>query len=225
MKIVLEINGREMTFSEEEIVAILEKHFSASITESEQKEAVEEVTEKQKEKISYEAAETAQKPTEGKWFEVNPEAINRKLFKIERKDESQERTRQIILEAFEKVKNNPERYNKPFKTLISEKKWKVETVIEQIKIENELGYGMADWVEQALEWAQRISNGESWKAICNDADTANWYRLVVWKNGYLRLVGGSCKDNDNYPISYINHGSNLSNYKFNYAVPLVVLYK
>ena len=224
MKVILKIDGREEIFSNVESISVLEEK-DAFISTAEQKEAVEEVTEKQKEKISYEAAETVSTPTEGKWFEVNPEDINRELFKRKRKDESQERTRQIILEAFDEVKNNPERYNKPFKTLIPEKTWASKTVAQLKKVAKSHGDHMADWVEQALEWAQRISNGESWKAICNDTDTANWYRLVVWKNGYVWLVGGSRRGYHDYPVSdtaSYNYGSYGI---FNEAVPLVVLYK
>ena len=80
-------------------------------------------------------------------------------------------------------------------------------------------------MEQALEWAQRICNGESWEAVCNDADTANWYRLVVWKNGYGRLVGGSRNRNFYSPASDVDNYDYNSNYWVDYTVPLVVLKK
>lgn len=200
MKVVLEINGRKKTFSNVESISILEEK-------------------------TYDSAETASKPIEGKWFEVNPETINRELFKTKKKDERQEKTRQIILEAFDEVKNKPERYNKPFKTLIPEKTWGSKTVAQLKEVAKSHGDHMADWVEQALEWAQRISNGESWKAICNDADTANWYRLVVWKTGYVRLVGGAREYNSNAPVSDVFYYNYYSYGKLYNAVPLVVLYK
>ena len=51
---------------------------------------------------------------------------------------------------------------------------------------------MADWVEQAFEWAQRISNGESWKTICNDADTAKLINADAVGNlaAAMNSVGG-----------------------------------
>jgi len=89
----------------------------------------------------------------------------------------------------------------------------------------QIGDHMANWVEQALEWAQRIANGEAWKDICNKADTANWYRLVIWKNGCARLVGGSREDYVNSPASDIS-GSTFFDLSFIIrAVPLVVLYE
>ena len=84
---------------------------------------------------------------------------------------------------------------------------------------------MADWVEQALEWAQRICNGESWKVVCNKADTANWYRLVVWKSGYTRLVGGSHNLFSNDPASYVFRDDCSSSSKLYYTVPLVTFKK
>ncbi len=208
MKITLPIHGRERTFSEKELIAILEKYFS--------NEATEQAT----------TAKVAQVPTEDQWFEVNPQTINQSLFKKKRKDERQERTRKLILEAFAEVDKHPEKYASAFYTLMPEKKWNgYKTVAELNAYANDLDGQMADWVEQALEWAQRLFNGESWETICNNADTANWYRLVVWKNGYARLVGGSRNSYVDNPASDVfdyDYGS------FNCicdTVPLVVLYE
>lgn len=207
MKITLPIHGRERTFSEKELIAILEKYFS--------NEATEQAT----------TAKVAQVPTEDQWFEVNPQTINQSLFKKNRKDERQERTRKLILEAFAEVKSSPEKYGRKFKTMMPKKTWTSKTVAELKQLACEFGNHNADWVEQALEWAQRICNGESWKAVCNNADTANWYRLVVWKNGYARLVGGSRNCNDNFPASDVNLSDFNSNCSVYYTVPLVVLYE
>ena len=207
MKVTLTVNGREMTFSEQELKAILEKHFS--------NEATEQVT----------TEKVVQVPTEDKWFEVNPQDINQSLFQKKRKDERQEKTRRLILEAFAEVKSNPEKYGKKFKTTMPKKTWSAKTVVELKQLACELGDHNADWVEQALEWAQRICNGESWKAVCNNADTANWYRLVVWKNGYHRLVGGSHGNSSNFPASDVFLYDCTSIGIFNYTVPLVVLYE
>lgn len=207
MKITLQIGGREMTFSESELIEILENHFANQKETHEQKEH-----------------KTMQKPTEGKCFEVNPKAINQNLFSEKRKDSKQEQTRQIILEAFTKLSQELEKYGRPFKTMIPEKTWSSKTVKELTETANNLGDHMADWVEQALEWAQRIANGDTWEAVCNEADTENWYRLVIWKNGYTRLVGGARKDNDSSPASGVCDYKYSSNNRLSETVPLVVLY-
>lgn len=207
MKITLPIHGRERTFSEKELIAILEKYFS--------NEATEQAT----------TAKVAQVPTEDQWFEVNPQTINQSLFKKNRKDERQERTRKLILEAFAEVKSSPEKYGRKFKTMMPKKTWTSKTVAELKQLACEFGNHNADWVEQALEWAQRICNGESWEAVCNNADTANWYRLVVWKNGYARLVGGSRHDDNYFPASDDLSDDYFSFNSFDNTVPLVVLYE
>ena len=207
MKITLPIHGRERTFSEKELIAILEKYFS--------NEATEQAT----------TAKVAQVPTEDQWFEVNPQTINQSLFKKKRKDERQERTRKLILEAFAEVKSSPEKYGRKFKTMMPKKTWTSKTVAELKQLACEFGNHNADWVEQALEWAQRICNGESWEAVCNNADTANWYRLVVWKNGYAQLVGGSRDVNCSCPASDVYDDDFNSNCRINDTVPLVVLKK
>ena len=53
-------------------------------------------------------AKVAHKPTENEWFEVKPRAIDQKLFENKRKDDKQEATRLLILEAFAEMKKNPE---------------------------------------------------------------------------------------------------------------------
>lgn len=201
MKVVLEINGRKKTFSNVESISILEEK-------------------------TYDSVETASKPIEGKWFEVNPETIKRNLFKGKRKDQDQEMTRQIIKVAFRMEKKNPEKYDRPFKTLIPEKTWVSKTGEELAELANELGDGMVDWVQQALEWAQRISNGESWKSICNDPDTANWFRAIILDGDSLKIVGGSQRHNINYsPTSLLDSIYLSSDGIYNNTVPLVVLYK
>lgn len=207
MKITLQVNGREMTFSEQELIAIVEEYLSSKTTKQ--------VT----------TAKVAQKPTEDEWFEVKPQAINQKLFEKKRKDRRQEATRQLILEAFAEMKNNPKKYGKNFKTMMPKKDWSFKNVAELKAIACELGDHNADWLEQALEWAQRIANGEGWKTICNDADTANWYRLVVWKNGYSRVVGGSVNSGVSSPASGVGSFSYDEDGNLNYTVPLVVLYE
>ena len=201
--ITLQVDGREMTFSEKELVAIVKEHLA-------NKAAMEE--------------KAAQKPTEGKWFQVNPCAINQELFQKKREDESQEETRQHILAAFAEARNNPEKYGKPFKTLRPQKTWHSTTVWELKRLAKKLGDHNANWVEQALEWAQRIQNGETWETICNEPDTANWHRLVVWKTGYAHAVGGACWCYNTSPAAYVSGlGYGLGG-EFYDTVPLVVSY-
>lgn len=207
MEITLRLSdGQKQTFSEQELIEIVETHLQ-------NKKCI----------VNQYATEVAEVPTEGKWFIVNPLAIDQNLFKEEREDSRQETTRQYILEAFEEMKKDS-KYAKPFKTLMPEKTWKSKTVKQLKWLAVELGDHMADWVEQFLEWAQRIANGESWEDICNKADTANWYRLVVCKDGEVRLVGGSRKCHAFIPASKVGFGNFYDdNYVF-YAEPLVVSY-
>ena len=205
MKVTLQVDGRNLSL--EEIEAIVRQHFSKNAT------------------TAQENTKAIQGPIEGKWFEVNPQAINQKLFQEERYNWRQEQTRKFILEAFTEVKNNPEKYGRPFKTMMPEKTWNGYITVAQIeKLTSKLGDHIADWVEQALEWAQRIHNGESWEAVCNEPDTANWHRLVVWKAGYVRLIGGSVKGSGNDPVSDVNESNYYSRGRIYSTVPLVVLY-
>ena len=184
------------------------------------------VTEEQTANEECHTPEVAQPPSEGQPFEINPLGIDRSGFEKPMKDQRQERTRQIIQEAFAEVDKYPEKYASPFYTLIPKKKWNdYKTVAELKKYANDIGGMMADWVEQALEWAQRISNGESWEIICNNADTANWYRMIVWKYGYARLVGGSRNYNYGIPASGVCGLDSFSFFRIRSTVPLVVLKK
>jgi len=68
-QVILTVHGRERIFSEQELIAILETHFSNEITEQGT------------------TAKVADIPTEGKWFEVNPQAIDQSFFQKKREDE------------------------------------------------------------------------------------------------------------------------------------------
>lgn len=188
------------------------------------------VTEEQKTNEECHATDVAQilteGVTEGKPFKVNPLKIDRSKFEKPMRDQRQEWTRQIIQEAFAEVDKHPEKYASAFYTLMPEKKWNgYKTVAELKEYAKDLGGHMADWVEQALEWAQRLFNGESWKAICNNADTANWYRMIIWKNGYSRLVGGSVVSSSISPASNVFINGYDVNSSLSRTVPLVVLYE
>ena len=207
MEITLRLSdGQKKTFSEQELIAIVEKHLRNNES-----------------KIT----KIKQVPTEGKWFGVNPLAIDQNLFKEKRENFRQEVTRQYILEAFEEMKKNS-KYARAFKTMMPKKTWdgKTEKTVKELKkLATKLGDHNADWVEQALEWAQRIANGESWEYICNKEDTSDCFRLVIWKNGYARLVGGSHISSKYYPASNVILSDYGDNDYFYSTVPLVVLYE
>lgn len=151
------------------------------------------VTEEQAVNNECDKFEVSRIPTEGKLFEVNLLSINRNYFKQMTRETSKiQRVNRIILEAFAEVDKNPGKYASSFYTIIPEKKWNdLKNPTQLKKYANDFGGWMADWVVQALEWAQRISNGESWKTICEKRDNANNYRMIVWKDGDTCFVGGS----------------------------------
>lgn len=203
MKITLTVNGREVTLSEEELICILEKHFNNETEEVQPKT-----------------------PREEEWFSVNVLEIDRELFSEKREKYWEENARKMILEAFSEVDANPERYARTFETFMPKKVWEVCVPVREYQLFcHKLGGHMADWVEQALEWAQRIANGESWDTICNQADTANWERLILWKNGFVRIVGGSQKMKHHDSAVYIYHNEEYGDAdKIRNVVPLVARY-
>lgn len=204
MKISLEVNGREMQFSEEELRTILEKHFS----DEEQ------------------PIQIVKMPVEGKLFEVNPSKLDRSLFSKEREDKEQEVLRKLILQAFERLDNEPKKYHRTFYTFKPEKTWvEPQTVCQLKKMACKIGDHLTDWVEFAFEQAQRVQNGESWENICNIPDTLNYTRLIVWKDGSYRIVGGSVKNADTKSPSYIFGFGYESNCVLESVVPSVTSFK
>lgn len=211
MKITLQVNGREMTFSEEELIAIVEKHLSSETTQHAT------------------TAKVAQKPTVGAWFEVKPQAIDQKLFEKKREENKHEAARQLILEAFAEMKDNPEKYGKNFRTMKPKQTWNRRTVAQLKEMASNLGDHNANWVEQALEWAQRIANGESWEEICTAEFTDGPYdslnSLVLWKNGYVLIIGGSVCVNNSFPVWYANVRNLNDDDYLAETVPSVVCYE
>lgn len=184
------------------------------------------VTEKQTANEECHTLDVAHAPREGEPFRINPLGIDRSSFEKTMKDSKQEWTRKIIQEAFAEVDKYPEIYASQFYTLVPKKKRDdYKTVAELQKYADDLGGIMADWVEQALEWAQRIYNGESWEDICNYADTASWHRMIIWKDADFRIVGGSRNSYNDNPASCVSGGGVNSKYKTKIAVPLVVFKK
>ena len=62
-------------------------------------------------------------PVEGKLFVVKPVKINRSLFSEERDNEEQEKLRKLILQAFDRLDNEPKKYRRTFYTFKPEKTW------------------------------------------------------------------------------------------------------
>lgn len=200
----LEVNGRKMHFSDEELIAILEKHFS---------------NEEQPIQI-------VEMPVEGKLFEIKPVKINRSLFSEKRDNEEQEKLRKLILQAFERVNNEPKKYCRTFYTYKPKKMWDKPQHVSQLrKMACKMGDHLTDWVEFALEQAQRIQNGESWEILCNIPDSLNYNRLIVWKDGTYRIVGGAVKMGDMKSPSYIFGFEYESNCVLESVVPSVTSFK
>lgn len=172
------------------------------------------------------------KPYEGELFKVNPSQIDRSKFNeslITNDDmlklNEQASTLRIIQEAFAYIDRYPE-YATPFYTFIPEKSlgYQKIKVKELKKYANDCGGRMANWVDWALGLAQWIQNGESWKVVCNTPDfSAKYGRMIVWKNGGCRLVGGGrlCSGNCR-PSNVYGPEFNISDEGiFCHTVPLV----
>lgn len=150
-----------------------------------------------------EESQVAETPTVGKRFLINPKEINKVLFEVPREDTMQEWARSIILQAFEEVENNPKyKGGKEFFTMIPEKTWTQGVKVwELVAVAKEVGGQVTDWVEMALEWAQRLSNGETWEKLSNRFDTVPCCRLIVWKTGYYRPCGWKQWGEDSPPAN------------------------
>lgn len=165
-----------------------------------------------------------EKPTEGKWFSVDPISIDQNLFKEERKDTEQEKARKLIIEAFEEAKKDSDKYFRKFKTLIPELTWVSKDDKELEEFANEKGDHIANWIEQVLVWAQRIANGESWKEVCNDPDDSKWFRGVKWKDGRMRHIGNSSWTKSTYSATNIMFRYYDVEGEIFFIVPLIVDY-
>ena len=194
MEVVLKINGRERHFTENELVKIIEDYFCLK--------------------------KVGTSILDGEWFEVKPQSINQELFQNKRKNKLQEQTRRYILKAFEEMNKNPRRYGGNFKTMMPRKSWGCKTVRELKKVASTLGERTADFTEQCLEWAQRISNGESWEVLCNQPDTANWFRMVELYSS-VTSIGGSAVLGFSTPACDVSESKN-DDYVMSYTVPLVI---
>ena len=134
-------------------------------------------------------------------FRIDYKTIDKKLFEKKRKTLKQEETRMKIKKAFMMAEKHPYQYAVPFWTMVPKRKDCGGDIGEIIQYAVNLGGIPADWVHQALEWAQRITEkGEkAWKEICNEPDTHNSYRLIISEDGTPILMGGSRDDGDASP--------------------------
>ena len=174
--------------------------------------------------------EVAQKPTEGKLFKVAPLQIDRKKFEEPRSNQKQEWCRKDILGALAMVDWYPEKYASEFYTYIPVNVFghkKMEDFEKIVYVWGGLNFDclVADLTEQKLEWAQRICNGEAWEDVCNNADTAKWYRVVRGRDGYGLVVGGSSSSGNALPASNVPSISHGPDYIYKDCVPLVVYRK
>ena len=206
MKITLEIGGHEMVFTEKELASILKEHFIGFATEEEE-------------------AYPGEKPKKDECFMVNPMNIDRTYFEEKRKDKKQEKTRKIIVKAFAEVDHSPEEYNRVFWIMVPEKKWAWKTVkgLQQVAIN--LGGHTANWVEQALAWAQQLYNEQSdsgWENLCNKEDTSSYYRMVIWGD-YISYIGDSKWCANGYSPTDMFVVKYRPTVRLDYTVPLVVL--
>ncbi len=205
MKEELIVEGRK--FSQEELIEIIKKYLD-------------------EEKKSTKTA--IPKPMVDIWFDVKPKTINRKRFEEERTSTEEEEVRKYILWAFSMRDEYPEKYGKDFKTLIPNKTWGYKDYLELEELACSYGDHSADMVEHAFEWSQRIENGETWRAVCSQRDTTEWYRTVRGEHG--KLIGGNTekydtKKSEHCSATHISTGFTESNGRLDVAVPLIVRYE
>jgi len=157
------------------------------------------------------------------WFKVDPRSINSTHFLMKRDDKKEEEIRELINEALEVAKNNSN-YDRPFKTTEAQKNWSVGTLLLFKSIAEKIyGGHVTDWVEQCLEWAQKLEAGMSWNELCAKIDNTKYYKVVAWKRGQYRLIGGCTTSRKYYTPTHIGETVGL-NQKLRNAVPKITRY-
>lgn len=160
---------------------------------------------------------------EGEWFRVDAKSLYRSDFKWKRSDPWQEKIRNLILEAFGEMDKMGRRYSTPFYTMIPRKTWQGDLNGYRLQqIAEYHGDRMANWIEQALEWAQRISMGFSWWHLCNMHDAAKWNRVITWKEDSTMAIVGGREGGDFTPPACIHPCGDCTKVTIMCAVPLVV---
>lgn len=157
-------------------------------------------------------------------FRVNPRTINETLFVKKRVDEQQEKTRLLISEAIQELHRNPEEYGCDFEIMIPKKNWNVKSVGDLKTLATKLGDHMANYIEWGLALAQKITNGETWESLCNMPDIADWYRIIVWRNGHARIIGGASCLETWTSEAYVREDNYYLRLNIQNTVPLVVCY-
>lgn len=223
-KITLKVREQEITFTEEELSDVLGKYFDMHPQEERSKKIIipvrgEEMSFTEEGLTSILEAyydEFPRRPKKNEYFRVNPSKIDRNLFKYKKNDEQEEKVRQIIAEAFEEVDKNPERYNRQFYTIFPDCDWYPDDA-KVGELEGSSKYPqshLADWVEQAMEWAQRIQNGEFLSELCEEIDPSEWYRLVLGKDNTIWVVGSATH------AGYKKPATDVAIHKYNSEAPL-----
>ena len=152
---------------------------------------------------------------------VIPDSIKQWNLYKNKGSKEEEWVKRVVSEAFVEVNNNPQKYAKPFEIMIPCKEKSKSTIEEWKYFAENVGGHIADWVELALSWAQMVDNGVSWDAICKVPDTEYYHRLVIWKDGRVRRIGGSTYCHDTNTVSCIcNNGYSPDDTTF--AVPYIV---
>ena len=168
-KVVIEltVNGCKESFTQEELSAIVAK----SRTHNFGKEV--------------------ERPKQGVCFKVRPSTINRMLFDEKREHPDEEKVRLWIKDALFEMDKNPSKYERDFFSLIPKRQWGDKSVEEVLNYATTIGGVTMDWIEAGIEISQRISNGENWHRVCRELDDIKQNRIIIWKNGCPRFIGGS----------------------------------
>ena len=167
----LMINGREEKFDEKQLIDILKEHFDEDT-------------------IKIKMPKNA---TGIECHKVLPGDIDKTLFKAKRENKVEEAARKIILDAIHNYLDvYPEKYGKPFKTIVFIGKFEEMTLIDVEEFAKEYGSCIGNIVDLALEWAYRISMGESWESVCNNI-YRGFYKLVQYECRYFFLFNGAEK--------------------------------
>lgn len=170
-KINLMVDGREVVLDKKVVENILKEHYDEDI-------------------IKIKMPKNARGV---ECYKVIPRDIDRTLFEEKRKNKVEEEARKIILDAiYNYLDTYPEKYAKPFETIVFMGKFEEITLIDVEKFAKEHGDCLATMVDLALEWAYRITMGESWESVCNDIERG-FYKLVQYEFRYFFLFKGSEK--------------------------------
>lgn len=177
--------------------------------------------------------EYAKKPKAGHKFCVDLQSID--VEKIEKMPCKvyYEGIKKVVLYALKLAQVMPAKYGNRFYTYIPYLEelefddFKFEVVSQLVEFGSKIGDHCADWIEQGLEWAQRIQNGEDFVSLCEIQDAIEYSRIVVFDDDMLWNVGGGGNDVHSYcvpPADVVPTRYDTTLDKIRY-VPLVVGYE